>query len=111
MTSRLLCKKSQLEENLAIGIDSLDDPNVQEFVVIMRDGQVYAYENKCPHTGVSMNWQPNEFMDLDGFYLQCSIHGAKFQVEDGFCVWGPCAQQSLNAVSISLQGDDVFLTD
>ena len=95
-----LCNENELEENKAKGFSTSGDKEQQDIILIKRDGQVYAYKNNCPHTGVNLNWQPDEFMDLESFYLQCSVHGALFNVEDGLCVRGPCVNQSLSALSI-----------
>ena len=34
--------------------------------------------------------------------LQCSFHGARFQIDDGYCIAGPCQGRSLRAFPISL---------
>ncbi len=63
-------------------------------------GRLYLYRNSCPHTGVSLNWLPNQFLTEQGDFLQCSLHGALFRIEDGFCVRGPCLGRSLQPVSL-----------
>ena len=97
-----LCKINELEENRAKGFSSTGDKEQHDVILIKRDGHIYAYQNHCPHTGVNLNWQPDEFMDLESFYLQCSVHGALFNVEDGLCVRGPCVNQSLMAISTQI---------
>ena len=95
----VLCTSAELAENGEKGI-SLYHADEQIVLLIRREGQVYAYRNHCPHTGVELNWQPDQFLDNEGFYIQCSVHGAKFEVETGLCVSGPCADQSLLPVSV-----------
>lgn len=105
-----LCNMNELEENRARGYSS-NGSDEQELLVIKRDGQVYAYKNNCPHTGVNLNWQPDEFMDIESFYIQCSVHGALFNVEDGLCVRGPCINQRLSPISVQIIGSEIHLLD
>lgn len=70
--------------------------------VVKKDQQLYLYRNSCPHLGVELNWQENQFLDLDGELIQCAMHGALFRIEDGFCLAGPCQGQSLEAVEFSI---------
>ena len=110
-TPIVLCNVTDITEGNSKGFSLNDTAGVQDIFVVRRDNQFYAYENHCPHTGVSLNWQPDVFMDMENFYIQCSVHGARFNVEDGLCVWGPCVKQSLNAVKIEVQDDKIVLLD
>lgn len=103
----LLCNINELEENQARGFGP--DEDHQEIILVKRDNQVYAYKNSCPHTGVNLNWLPDQFMDMDEHYLTCSVHGALFKVEDGLCVRGPCANQHLTSLKIRIENSQVFL--
>ena len=42
-------------------------------------------------------------MTEEGF-LACRNHGALFAVEDGFCVAGPCAGESLEPIAVEARG-------
>lgn len=84
------------------------DRDIELFAVI-KHGKVYAYLNQCPHTGVTLNWQPNQFFDIENCYIQCSTHGALFRIEDGYCIRGPCAGQRLTQLEIATHNDCVFL--
>lgn len=86
----------------------IDDKMITGFVVHWQ-GQWFGYENHCPHTGASLNWQPNQFFDPEQEYLMCGLHGALFQPQNGFCVHGPCAGQSLSRLVILEQGKDILL--
>lgn len=66
-----------------------------------KNWQVYVYENACPHLGIQLEWQADEFLDIDATMIQCSSHGALFKIEDGECVLGPCQGQSLRAIDFS----------
>jgi nitrite reductase/ring-hydroxylating ferredoxin subunit len=78
-----------------------------EVVLVKRQGEVFAYRNRCPHTGVNLEWQADQFFDLSGRYIQCATHGALFRLEDGFCLRGPCAGEHLQ--SFKLVADEAGL--
>ncbi len=66
-------------------------------VVIVRSlhGSVHAYLNRCPHLGVPLNWDDDQFMDSEGSLLRCATHGALFEPESGLCILGPCRGEYL----------------
>jgi nitrite reductase/ring-hydroxylating ferredoxin subunit len=70
------------------------------FFVVRKDGQVHAYRNRCPHTGAPLEWMPDEFLDLDKSFIECALHGALFRTDNGYCLRGPCAGQSLSALEV-----------
>ena len=76
------------------------DARYADVLVVRTTTGVYAYRNRCPHTGAPMEWEPDQFLDITGTVIQCGIHGALFRVEDGYCVSGPCARQSLRPVAV-----------
>ena len=71
--------------------------------MVRRGEHVTAFVNSCPHTGVSLNWSPHQFLDVEGEFIQCSLHGALFRLDDGYCVRGPCVGQSLHALRVTLK--------
>jgi len=83
------------------------DPPLELFVVRQRQ-QFFAYLNRCPHTGVNLNWLPDQFFDIEHHYIQCATHGALFQVDNGFCLRGPCAGAYLQPVSIHIKDDTIY---
>jgi nitrite reductase/ring-hydroxylating ferredoxin subunit len=97
----LLCKTDQINDRDA---RSFDTPQ-GEVIVASRDGMFYAYLNRCPHLGISLEFQEQQFMDMDHEYLMCANHGALFQVENGECVFGPCKNQSLKPIPIKVHSD------
>ena len=77
---------------------------------LVRQGEkLSAYINCCPHTGVELDWQPNQFLDVRGEFIQCSLHGALFRIDDGLCVHGPCLGQSLQALDTVIESGYVCL--
>ena len=82
---------------------------LMELFVINDNGQFHAYKNQCPHTGVNLNWMPNQFLDIDNTFIQCSTHGALFHIHDGYCVRGPCAGASLTALPLKIEDGNILV--
>lgn len=82
-----------------------------EFFVINFHGQFYAYENHCPHTGINLNWQADQFLDITEQRIQCSTHGALFRITDGLCEWGPCVGKSLRPLIVKNMDGQLILTN
>lgn len=76
--------------------------DIDAFVIHWR-GSCYAYVNCCPHTQISLNWSPDQFLDIEGQYIQCGMHGALFRPEDGLCVHGPCVGKSLQGIPVQVE--------
>ena len=89
-----LCSSTHLSEGQSRGF-VLDDLRL---LAVRKAGQVYLYENRCPHLGVPLEWLPDQFLDHSQSLIQCATHGALFLIESGECVAGPCAGQALSAL-------------
>lgn len=72
-----------------------------EIVAVRRGGVLYVYENRCPHQGTPLETFPDKFLNSDGSLLICSTHGARFRVEDGLCVSGPCKGERLRRIDVA----------
>ena len=90
---------------------TLDIPHkgsiLELLIVCYAPGKIAAYLNHCPHTGVNLNWQQNQCFDFSQQYLACSVHGALFQPDDGKCIYGPCAGQSLVSVELVIEDENI----
>jgi len=80
-----------------------------ELFVVNYHGRFYAFENRCPHTGVNLNWQPDQFLDFENNFIQCAMHGAQFRVDDGLCLRGPCQGQSLRTLPVHVREGRLWL--
>lgn len=111
MEADLLCRVSQLEEpgSQAFERELPGEEQPLEFFVVRRDGEVYAYRNRCPHTGAPLEWQPDSFLDMDGSFIECAMHGALFEMDSGLCIHGPCVGDRLQPVPLRREGDEVYL--
>ena len=70
---------------------------------------VRAFENACPHLGTPLDWAPGNFLSEDGTHFVCATHGARFELEDGRCTFGPCLGDSLTAIPAEIRDGVVHL--
>lgn len=109
MSHHFLCNKQEVTEGNPRGF-SLDlEQGKFELFLVKHDDVIYAYKNHCPHLGIPLNWQPNEFLSIEQTHIQCSTHGALFNPDNGHCIMGPCAGENLTSLSIEHQNDELWL--
>ena len=104
-TDILLCQIDDLAKMQTIELDIGDN----KLFAIRKDNEVYAYWNNCPHLGIPLNWMPEKFLDLDGSLIQCSSHGALFQIDSGECIAGPCIGDHLKPVEVRVEGNKIYV--
>ena len=80
-----------------------------EGFLIRREGGLHAYRNRCPHIGAPMDWMPHQFLDREGRYIQCAMHGALFEPDTGLCVSGPCVDRRLEPLPLVVEDGKVYL--
>lgn len=98
---------AELEEGKSLGIEIEN----QHLFAVRKDDQLFLYWNRCPHLGTPLEWEENRFLDADGALIQCSTHGALFQIEDGHCLVGPCKGQYLQAIPFVLDGSNMMVEE
>lgn len=101
----VLCQVNDIEEDAAKGFDV----DGQSVFAVKKDGQIYVYINSCPHIGIPLEFQPDEFLDMEKRFIQCANHGALFEIETGDCIAGPCTGQALKAAPFEIVGEEVHL--
>lgn len=105
---------------LPFSLDEIADPGSRGFsyqqhgtetqgFVVRKGTSVYAYRNQCPHTGATLNWSEDVFLNYDEQYIQCAMHAALFTLSEGYCIWGPCLGQSLPKLDIEVDTDGRIL--
>jgi nitrite reductase/ring-hydroxylating ferredoxin subunit len=104
-----VCTVDQIPAGSARGFEIATDRGKRSVVVVSYQGSYVAYINSCPHTGVSLDWMPDQFLDSSGTLLQCATHGALFRIEDGLCIYGPCLDRSLTTLPTTVEGSDLYL--
>lgn len=97
-----ICMMEDIPEREARAFETVNGDTI---FITQRDGCFYAYQNLCPHLQVELEFLENQFLDRDQEYIECSTHGALFQVETGHCISGPCVGQSLEKVAITVHSD------
>ena len=100
-----VCHQEDIPENRAKGFSVKARSGEIAFFVVRKNARYFAYVNSCPHTNVNLEWLPDQFLDNNNELIQCSTHGAKFNIEDGFCIFGPCLGQKLKSLEIQVEGD------
>jgi nitrite reductase/ring-hydroxylating ferredoxin subunit len=98
----VLCRITALADGAARGV--APDADGQDTMFLIRRGAlVFAYRDSCPHwPGARMAWRRHEYLDASGTHIVCHGHGARFDIETGECLSGPCVGQSLTAVPVEL---------
>ncbi len=87
-------------------IAQITDGKARNFVLQMRAGRfhgfavrdgdhVAGYVDQCPHAGLPLAQQLDDYLTPDGSHIRCSWHGALFRRDDGVCVGGPCVGQRI----------------
>lgn len=104
-----LCNLAEIPDPGSLRVAFPGDPYGHGLCVVKEDGVVYAYLNRCPHTQAPMDWVAGRFLTPDGSLIQCSMHGARFRISDGYCVAGPCAGDTLQKVSVICQDGQLWL--
>ena len=97
MARHLLCKLHELEDG---GVKAVVCGTVK-IIATRRGKTVVAYRNHCPHMGGPLRTGKGEFT--------CLWHGARFDAETGKSVSGPAEGTTLETMSVTVEGDDVFV--
>lgn len=101
-------------------LDEISDPGAFELswgesdwplslFIVRRGSTAYGYVNRCPHAGHELNLQSDQFLTSDGELILCRSHGARFRIEDGLCVLGPCPGATLRRFAVAVV-DGVVVT-
>jgi nitrite reductase/ring-hydroxylating ferredoxin subunit len=110
MTHFFLCNFDELAEYQPRSFSAETQQGTIELLLIKQHKVLRAYLNHCPHLGIPLNWQPDEFLSLEGTHIQCSTHGALFTMEEGDCIAGPCIGQGLTSLPVHTDDNgDIYL--
>jgi len=105
----LICALADMADGAAKGFDTelLGERRLLFGVRLGRD--VHIYINSCPHIGTPLNILADRFLTTGGALINCSTHGALFNIEDGMCIAGPCKGRPLRRIPTHVRGGDVFI--
>ena len=105
---RVLCALEDIPDGNSKGFPAAPGAFMGLFAV-RRGRHVWVYVNSCPHIGVPLEVLPDRFLDGRREHVVCALHGARFRIEDGFCVSGPCAGDALEAVPAGIRDGAVIV--
>lgn len=105
-----LCSLSELAEGQPIAVEVEIAGSSESLILVRAADGVRAYLNICPHAGRRLDWAPGRFL-LERGQLVCAAHGASFELAQGLCMGGACRGQSLRAVAVRIEGEDVVTAD
>ncbi len=105
---RVLCRVEDVPEGEARGFAAAPGGFTGLFAV-RKDGRIRVYVNTCPHIGLPLEPLPDRFLDSKRQTIICSAHGARFRIEDGLCISGPCIGEALEAVPVRIVDEQVVV--
>jgi nitrite reductase/ring-hydroxylating ferredoxin subunit len=85
-----------------------DHGEMQGFV-IRHNGFLRAYENKCRHWPVPLEYGNADFYAPSVGRIRCKHHGAEFDPGTGECDAGPCKGESLTRFDVEIDGEDAVV--
>lgn len=75
---------------------------------VVRKGEaVFGYVDSCPHAGLPLTWELDQYLTSDRRLIHCRWHGALFRIEDGTCVGGPCLGNRLASWPVEVQDGEI----
>jgi len=103
-----ICNKSDIQNNKSVKFTIPGKKFDRDGFLIMVKDELHAYYNECPHIGLTLDWEDNDFFSLDFSRLVCKNHGAVFQPETGSCNQGPCEGAALKQIDVIVENDIVY---
>lgn len=111
MTKPFVIKMKDLESRQAMRFNYVQKGVKKEGFALVFKGQIRAYENRCRHLALPLDYGDGMFFDPEGSHLFCHNHGAIFDPLTGQCLRGPCLGESLTPIPIQVAGDEVQVSD
>jgi nitrite reductase/ring-hydroxylating ferredoxin subunit len=111
----VICRTNEVQEEEVRGftLARMAGETVEPWRIFVtrKGGALHGYENVCPHAGSRLDTTPGEFMDEEGNFLRCGLHGALFDLDTGKCFIGPCQGKELTRVELIIDDGDVCIID
>ncbi len=102
-----LCRLDEIADPGARGFTRTEEP--REIFVVRQGDSIHAFINSCPHIGTPLEFRPDRFLTRDGTEILCSTHGARFEIDGGRCVAGPCYGARLKSVPVAVEDGWIML--
>ncbi len=102
---QFLCNAEDINDDSSKGF-TLEEQSV---FAVKKDGIIHVFKNQCPHLNIELEWQPDQFLDSENYFIQCATHGALFDADSGECVSGPCLGQRLQKLESKLDDNRLLV--
>ena len=109
MSETKLCLLEEIADGHSAGLTVHDTYGQMSVIAVRKGDTVHAYINSCPHIGAPLEMQPHQFLNVEKTHIQCSTHGALFNIHDGICVSGPCVDETLKPVKTTVREGVVYI--
>ncbi len=81
----------------------------REGFLIKKNNKIFAYYNECPHLGIALDWDDNDFLSHDQNAFVCKNHSAYFNISTGECFAGVCVKTALKPLKVQLENNEIFI--
>jgi len=105
-----VCNIEDLAAGAAKGV-RLKEFGSDDFFIVNQSGQIYAYENSCPHwPGSTLPVKKDAYLCKRNLHITCHGHGALFDVTTGRCFSGPCEGEYLSSLLVDVDEEgEIFV--
>jgi nitrite reductase/ring-hydroxylating ferredoxin subunit len=101
----------QLRTSQSVAFDFREEGIPRQGFLAFHEGRVVAYENRCRHLPLPLDYGDQRFFTPDGGHFICQNHGALYEPLSGRCVAGPCAGAALRPLAIEITDNEIFLVE
>lgn len=91
-----------------------DEPDGRpRIALVLRDEseQLRAYLNRCRHLPIPIDGGSGRYLSDNRRHLLCGTHGARYRLDDGMCIEGPCQGKALEPIVIEVAHGLAWLID
>lgn len=100
----------ELKEGQTLKFQFQDADRVIDGFAACFQGRILAYENRCRHLPLPLDYDDNRFFSSDGAHFVCQSHGALYDPRTGKCVRGPCAGARLRRIELKMHDGGIWIT-
>lgn len=104
-----LFRLSELKEGQTRKFQFLRGQRKREGFAARHQGRIVAYENRCQHLPLPLDYGDNRFFSADERHFVCQAHGAMYDPLSGRCVRGPCGGKSLHRLKAQVEAGWLWL--
>ncbi|MDZ7688080.1 MAG: Rieske 2Fe-2S domain-containing protein [Halobacteriales archaeon] len=90
--------------------NGIEDTPVDEAILTRIGDDIHGWINRCQHwTDVRLD--DGEGVETRNGEIICEKHGAYFEMDTGYCNYGPCEGSRLPSVEVEVRDGEVYLAD